>query len=105
MNNGDKWKVNAEMTPHIEMGSQILSDYLAIGDNNYKSLAESLKNQNDKLIKSCNMKGESHDELHKWLHPHMNLIAELAEAPDAKAAEAIIAQLEQSFKTYHTYFK
>jgi len=105
LNNGEKWEVNAEMKPHIEQGGKILNDYLALSGSDYKKLAADLKAQNDQLVKSCTMKGESHDELHKWLHPHMNLVDKLAETSDPKEAEALIAQLEQSLKTYQNYFK
>ncbi|MCC7466021.1 MAG: hypothetical protein IT261_07120 [Saprospiraceae bacterium] len=105
LNNGEKWEVNAEMTPHIQQANQILSDYVAQNGTDYKKLAADLKAQNDQLIKSCTMKGESHDELHKWLHPHMGLVEKLDEAADAREAQAVVAQLEQSFKIYQQYFK
>lgn len=50
------------------------------------------------------MKGKSHDELHKWLHPHMTLVAELKSAENPAAAEGIISDLKSSFETYHAYF-
>ena len=105
LNNGEKWLVNAEMKPHVQLSSKIFSDYLAQSGSDYKKLATDLKDQNDQLIKSCTMKGESHDELHKWLHPHITLVSNLAEAEDATTAKSIVAQLEQSFKTYHNYFQ
>lgn len=105
LNNGEKWAVNAEMKPHIEQGIQILNDYLAQKGSDHKMLAADLKAQNDQLIKSCTMKGKSHDELHKWLHPHMALVEKLAETSDQKQAESTITALEQSFKTYQNYFQ
>ncbi|MBR9921999.1 MAG: hypothetical protein GYB31_14255 [Bacteroidetes bacterium] len=105
LNNGEKWKVNAEMKPHIEKGKQILSNYISRDHNDHKALAKLLQNQNASLIESCTMKGESHDELHKWLHPHMELINDLANAADSEEASTIISQIEQSFKTYQTYFE
>lgn len=105
LNNGDKWEVNVEMKPHIDQGNQILNDFLSKKDTDYKKLAEDLKNQNNQLVERCTMKGESHEELHKWLHPHMSLVEKLADTNDPKEAEAIVAQLEQSFKTYQLYFK
>ena len=71
---------------------------------NYVKLEEDLKNQNNSLIKSCTMKGESHDELHKWLHPHMGLIKELSNADDLKEAETKVAEIKESFKIYKNYF-
>lgn len=105
LNNGEKWKVNSEMKPHIEKGSEILNEFISQKNTDYQALADSLKTQNNNLIKSCTMKGESHDELHKWLHPHMELIEQLSNAPNLKEAEGIISQIELSFKTYEKHFE
>lgn len=105
LDNGEKWSVNDEMKPHIEQGSKILNDYLTQKGNNYQKLAGDLKNQNDQLVKSCTMKGESHDELHKWLLPHIALVQKLEESKDPQQAATVVEQLEQSFKTYQNHFK
>lgn len=102
LNNGEKWMVNDEMKPYILDAEQILSQYES-GD--YKELAKQLKEKNSGLIKSCTMDGKSHDELHKWLHPHMQLIDGLAESENTEDANKIIADLQQSFQTYKTHFK
>ncbi len=51
------------------------------------------------------MSGISHDELHKWLHPHLQLVAALENAENEQDANSIIEQLSQSFALYHTYFE
>lgn len=102
LNNGEKWKVNAEMVPFILDGQEILSKYTG---SDYKALAIQLKEKNSGLIKSCTMDGKSHDELHKWLHPHIELINSLEKAENLESANAIIANLNESFKTYSTYFQ
>lgn len=105
LNNGEKWKVNNEMKPHIKNGSELLIDFVSSQDTDYLKLANELKDQNNALIQSCTMDGESHDELHKWLHPHMQLIEELGNAKDFNEAESIIVRLEDSFKIYTEYFE
>lgn len=105
LNNGQKWVVNAEMKPHLEQSERILNDYLTQKGAGYEKLAADLKVQNDQLIKSCTMKGKSHDVLHQWLHPHMALIENLSEEKDPKQAESIVEELEHSFKTYQNYFQ
>lgn len=105
LNNGEKWAVNPEMKPHIESAQETMAEYRATNDTDYQRLAQRLKDQNGALIQSCTMKGESHDELHKWLHPHMGLIEELSSATSDQEAEATIQKLEASFKTYEAYFK
>jgi len=105
LNNGAKWKVNEEMKPHIEEAKRILNTYLSQNQSDHQSLAESLKMHNNALIKSCTMTGESHDELHKWLHPHMKLIEQLENTDDSEEAEKIIEQIQESFDTYKNYFE
>jgi hypothetical protein len=105
LNEGKKWPVNAEMKPHIEKAHEILKEYQARQDEDFKTLAEALDAQNTSLIKSCTMTGEGHEELHKWLYPHMELIDKLSDAKDKSSADQIISELENSFNTYHEFFK
>lgn len=102
LNNGQKWNVNEEMSPYILAGEQVFKEYTG---EDYDALADKLETQNKKLIKSCTMDGKAHDELHKWLHPHMQLIESLEDAETVAQANTIIEQLKESFKTYHIYFQ
>lgn len=105
LNDGQKWQVNPEMKPHIQKGRELLEGYNSAGNQDYQQLAENLKAQNNALIESCTMKGESHDELHKWLHPHIELVNKLSKAQNAEEAEEIVSALQQSFKNYQNYFE
>lgn len=105
LNNGEKWEVNAEMKPHIEKGSKLIREFISNEDQDYLKLAENLKAQNNALIQSCTMKGESHDELHKWLYPHIKLIGALSKADNSDAAKELISEIETSFETYTLYFQ
>lgn len=102
LNDGQKWEVNQEMKPPLERSEIALNKY---DGKDYEILAEQLKANNDELVKSCTMKGKSHDELHKWLHPHMKLTTALLEAKNEKEANKIIQKLKTSFDTYHQYFQ
>ena len=105
LNKGDKWLVNEEMKPFVLDAENILKEYIASKESDYNSLAASLQEKNEGLINSCTMEGESHEELHKWLHPHMDLIEALANAETPEKAESLVAQLSASFVTFHTYFQ
>ncbi len=104
LNEGKKWNVNNEMKPHIEEARKMVANYIADEDNDYELLHTRLKKQNELLIKSCTMKGASHDELHKWLHPHITLVKSLGEADNSDAAQEYVALLETSFNNYSDYF-
>ncbi|MBK6264007.1 hypothetical protein JKA74_03075 [Marivirga sp. S37H4] len=105
LENGERWIVNDEMKPFLNKSEAILQSYTSSNDTNHLELAGQLKEQNDQLISSCTMKGKSHDELHKWLHPHLQLVKALQNAGTEKEAEAIINQLEESYNIYHQYFQ
>lgn len=105
LNSGEKWLVNEEMKPFINEAEEILNHYIESQSQDYQALATQLKEKNSGLIKSCTMKGESHDELHKWLHPHIELIESLSKAESTQEAGKIITDLEASFSTYNQYFQ
>jgi hypothetical protein len=105
LNNGKKWAVNEEMKPHIEQGRVILNTYLTNGDTDHEKLANDLKEQNSKLIKSCTMEGKSHDELHKWLHPHIELLKELSKAETPDEVTKVTEQLKASYDLYDQHFE
>jgi|GEM_PF-574925 len=104
LKDGQKWIVNEEMKPHIEQAEQLLQDFLRKGKDNYDPLAEALQTKNTALIQSCTMKGQSHEELHKWLEPHLKLTKELAAADSPEEAQATVKELQSSFEVYHKYF-
>ena len=105
LNNGEKWEVNSEMMKPILEGKLELASYNDFKDTNYLLLAERLKEKNTSLIKNCSMKGEAHDELHKWLHPHMKLIDKLSLSENSDEANETIIEIKASFDTFMNYFQ
>lgn len=104
LDNGKKWKTNVEMHPFILEQEQLLDEFESDKDD-YKKLATDLKASNDKLIKSCTMKGKSHDVLHVWLTDHMKLMDDLSKTESPKEAERIVGHLEDSMENFHIYFE
>lgn len=105
LNDGARWMVNAEMKPFLTESESILNTYISNGSTDFKTLAKELTDKNSGLIKSCTMDGKSHEELHKWLHPHMALIETLQEAENDDAANKIISELKSSFEIYNQHFQ
>ena len=99
LNEGEKWEVNKEMLPHIEKSEAVFDNFE--GDD-YTALSEEMMKHTNNLIQSCTMEGPSHDELHKWLHPHIELINELKQ--ERKGEEAY-EDMAVSFEIFHEYFK
>ena len=104
LDNNQKWMVNNEMKPFVMKGEQLVNSYVETKQTDYKMLAKQVKEQNEKLIKSCTMDGASHDELHKWLHPHLELTKKLESEKDAAMADATVKDLQKSYLQYHEYF-
>lgn len=105
LNDGEKWIVNDEMKPFVAKQQELLNSYSQNNQTDYKELASQLQEQNQQLIQSCTMTGKSHDELHKWLHPHMALLVHL-DASESKAdADKLVSEINDSFETYHQHFQ
>lgn len=104
LNNGEKWVVNSEMKPFVSKGAELVNVYVQENKTDFKELTTQLKEQNNQLIKSCTMKGKSHDELHKWLYPHLELVKELDNETDTVKAKEIVVKLQNSYQQYQIYF-
>lgn len=104
LNNDERWKVNEEMKPFIRNGENLISQYLNNNNNDYQKLATELENENSNLIKSCTMEGKSHEELHKWLHPHLELVRELQKQNNSEAARLVVNKIKDSYTLFYKYF-
>ncbi len=101
LNNGKKWKVDENMMVLIrDMEKEVASN-----DNqkpeNYQMVIDSLAKNIDLLTSNCTMKGQAHDELHKWLLPFIDLVKAFSKD---KSAENF-AKIQHSFTTFNTYFE
>ena len=104
LNNGEKWIMNTEMKPYVLKGEELLLAYNKTNQTDYKKLGKQIEEQNDHLIESCTMEGKSHDELHKWLLPHLELVEELEKEGDPAKAKKIVDDLGKSYQQFHMYF-
>ena len=74
LNNGEKWKVDDNMMIHIRNMEKDVVHFDQEKSTNYSLLADKLKTNIDILTSNCTMKGQAHDELHKWLVPYIELV-------------------------------
>lgn len=105
LNKGEKWPVNAEMMVHVALSDSLVKNFEANTEDGHAKLAEALEDQKNHLISSCTMKGPAHDALHLWLMPYIGDIDQLAEAETEAEKEQALADLQQSFDTFHSYFE
>jgi hypothetical protein len=105
LNNGEKWKVDANMLIHIRNMENDVVSFAKVEQKDYKSLAEKLQSNIDLLTSNCTMKGQAHDELHKWLLPYIDLVKEFSEAHDETEASKQFENIQISFTTFNQYFQ
>lgn len=105
LNNGEKWKVDANMITHIRNMENDVISFAKVEQKDYKSLSEKLQSNIDLLTSNCTMKGKAHDELHKWLLPYIDLVNELSEAKDETEAEKQFQNIQTSFTAFNQYFQ
>ena len=105
LNNGEKWKVDANMITHIRNMENDVISFAKVEQKDYKSLSKQLQSNIDLLTSNCTMKGKAHDELHKWLLPYIDLVKELSEAKDETEAEKQFQNIQTSFTAFNQYFQ
>lgn len=99
---GDKkWKVDDNMMAHIQNMEKDIASFDNSKPENYQVLADNLKENLDLLTSNCTMKGQAHDELHKWLLPYLELVDDFSKD---KTKEQLTA-IQQSFITFNQYFE
>lgn len=104
LNNGEKWVVDTEMMQHIE---KIVNDVQGfnIENSDYAELANKIDKNLGLLTSNCTMKGQAHDELHKWLLPFIQLSKDFKNANSNDEAQKEYEKIKESFTTFNTYFK
>ena len=105
LNNGEKWKVDANMITHIRNMENDVISFAKVEQKDYNSLSVKLQSNIDLLTSNCTMKGKAHDELHKWLLPYIDLVKELSESKDENETDKQFQKIENAFKTFNQYFK
>lgn len=101
LNKGKKWKVDDNMMLHIRNMEKDVVNFDKEDDKNYSLFADKLKVNLDLLTSNCTMKGEAHDELHKWLVPYIELVNAFSKE---KSADQFI-EIQHYFKTFNQYFQ
>ncbi|WP_299112414.1 hypothetical protein [uncultured Winogradskyella sp.] len=102
LNNNKKWIANKET--HIGMmriDSILKSNTLLNG----KVLGNALSKETSYIIKSCNMKGTAHDQLHIVLVPLLEEITQIKETESIDKLKQKTTHLKHLVAIYFRYFK
>lgn len=101
LNDGQKWKVDVDMIAHIRTMENDVTSFDKETPENYQLLADNLKKNLDLLTSNCTMKGQAHDELHKWLLPYIELVDDFSK----DKSNENLAKIQESFTTFNQYFQ
>ncbi|HRW43152.1 MAG TPA: hypothetical protein P5343_00030 [Flavobacteriaceae bacterium] len=102
LNDGKKWIANTETHIGMKRIDSLLKNNSSF---NGKLLGEAISKQTTYIIKSCNMKGKAHDQLHLVLVPILEDVSELKESKDALKSKQIQYKLELRLQDYFKYFE
>ena len=102
LNSTEKWIANTETHIGMKRIDSILKNNTALDG---KTLGEVLSKQTSYIIKSCDMTGEAHDQLHIVLVPILEEITDIKETENSLVLEEKVTVLQGLIMTYFEYFK
>ena len=105
LNKGEKWVVVPEMMGIIQTMKSDVNAFDGINIEEHKVLATKLQDNINKLTSNCTMKGQGHDELHKWLLPFLDMVEAYNKATSAQEAQNTYNTIQASFSSVNNYFK
>lgn len=103
LDNGQKWKANAETTQGVLAMQELMDDFRDSKNSNYNQLKTKLEFEFKTIFDKCTMKGESHEQLHNFLFPMRAYFSALSK--DLETAEAAYVKLESYLPIYFEYFE
>ncbi|MBT8324028.1 MAG: hypothetical protein HKN99_10080 [Winogradskyella sp.] len=101
LNNGEKWIANEETHLGMIRIDSILKNNTS---SDGKILGDALSKETSYIIKSCDMKGEAHDQLHLVLVPMLEEITDLKDVTEAETIENRVTHLKGLVKIYFQFF-
>lgn len=105
LDKGQKWPVDRVMMVQFRQLEKELNTFRESGPQSYQRLGQSLETKLAKLVSSCTMQGQAHDELHKWLVPFMDDVDAFQEESDAAALPKRLLDLRGSFDVFNAHFR
>ena len=105
LDNGEKWTIISSMDVYLQEMEDLVSNFKGESLEDHQNLAKELKENISLLTSNCTMKGQAHDELHRWLLPYIELVDNYSKANSKQAAAKHFTKVKNSFENYNKYFK
>ena len=93
------------MLVHIRNMENDINSFKNTSNSDYKELAKKLQSNLDLLTSNCTMKGQAHDELHKWLLPYIDLVNVFSKTTNKQELVVQFKKIQSSFLTFNQYFQ
>ncbi len=103
--NGEKWKVDEGMMTIIQSIAQEVQSFNGETIEDYQFYSSNLSSLISELTSNCTMKGQAHDELHKWLVPFIHLSKDLKKSTDIAELTKIDGELKSEIVIFGDYFE
>ena len=107
LNNGEKWKADANTQAHAAKLNTLVAgfDVDAASVADYHSYAAALQSELDSLISDCKMKGADHEALHLWLMQVLEDVKNLKKVSAPGAGKEVAEQLAADVQKFNIYFQ
>ncbi len=105
LNQGKKWVVVPEMMHIIRSMESDINSFSGSSLEEHGALGTKLQDNLNTLTSNCTMKGQGHDELHKWLLPFLDSVKEYTKSKNTAEATRSYAQIKTSYNTVNRYFE
>jgi hypothetical protein len=105
LNGTEKWQISPGMSPYLRQSMEIIEQANATDSKDYKTIAAGLDSAKNSLVSSCDMMGESHDALHAWLVPYMDLLESLSNAQNDEEAHKVWKEINKSKDDFFVFFE
>ena len=106
LNNGEKWQANPETSAGISNMLDLAERFgrgEAAAATDCADLAKALKKEFNTIFEKCTMKGEAHDQLHKFLLPMVQQFKLIGEGKGNECKQHV-KSLTSHLKEYGNYF-
>lgn len=105
LDNGKKWVVNEETQIGVNKMDSLIIAFNKGDEKDFLNLGKDLSAQTSFIIRSCNMQGEAHDQLHVVLVPMLDEIFILKESNSKQESKRALNNLEELIDEYFNHFK
>lgn len=105
LDEGNKWEANSETTEGIDKMLDLLKTNDPTTVEDYHYLASKLDEDKVFIVKNCTMEGQSHENLHVFLHPLIEKIGALEKVSTEDKGAEIMASIKENLEGYYNYFQ